>query len=672
MTPSAVALDDKKATILRGVCSMVRWSLAFALVLLVAVETRFAVADDVANPRPLSAETAAIFARQQADNEPDEADKEADSDGATDSESETEADEKESEEKDADESEPDEATDGDEADDANKKEAADATGKKDDKTKPETSDKTEKKDAEKESDKDADEKKSPKSDDEKAEKKADKESKAEEKPADEKKAAADKKPAEEKKPETVKVKTKDLKIEVESEGVFVAEESDEVALRPEVWTTFKVLEAVPHGKRVRKGDVLVKFDDKDIEESLAEKGLQQRLGELALMEAEEEFPRAEKAITLTYDQTKREYEQAKDEYERFQKQMREMSEKLAQYYLKSAEQDFESAREELDQLVKMYEADELTEETEEIVLRRQKFQVEAAKFFVDYSKINHDYTMSVSIPRREEMLKTAVELTKIEFERAKMAKSLGMNQQRYELQGLRETRARSVENFAKLEQDRALMTLKAPADGIAYYGRQVNGRWIEVSGMEQKLIPFGTVSPNSVVMTIVKDRPVYVETSIGEKELPTVKAKQEVTVVPAADSEVELKGAVEKVADVPGGGNKFAVRIEVEADKLPEWLMPGMTGKTKITTYDVEDAVVIAADLVQSDEDDPKKKYVMLQIEDEEKPIRRDIKLGKTKDKEVEIVKGLEKGDEIVKGAKDKKSEDEDEDADKSSDDKKE
>lgn len=197
------------------------------------------------------------------------------------------------------------------------------------------------------------------------------------------------------------------------------------------------------------------------------------------------------------------------------------------------------------------------------------------------------------------------------------------------------------------------MTLKAPADGIAYYGRQVSGRWIEVGGMEQKLIPFGTVSPGSVVMTIVKDRPLYVETSIGEKELPTVRAEQAVVVVPAADGEVELKGAVDKVADVPGSGNKFVVRVELKADKTPEWLMPGMTGKTKITTYDVQDAVVIAAELLQTDEDDPKKKYVMIQVEGEEKPLRRDLKLGKTKDKEVEVLKGLKAGEQIVKGAKD-------------------
>lgn len=76
--------------------------------------------------------------------------------------------------------------------------------------------------------------------------------------------------------------------------------------------------------------------------------------------------------------------------------------------------------------------------------------------------------------------------------------------------------------------------------------------------------------------------------------------------------------------------------------------------------------------LVQSDEDNPKQKYVMLQVEDEEKPVRRDLKLGKTKDKEVEVLKGLKAGDEIVKGAKDKPADDDesskDEEAAKSKD----
>ncbi|MBA4107298.1 MAG: hypothetical protein C0485_16250 [Pirellula sp.] len=495
---------------------------------------------------------------------------------------------------------------------------------------------------------------------------AKKEKTAEEK-ADEKKstAAATDKPAakqavaekekEAKQPETFKVEAKAFKIDVEAEGVFVAEETAEVALRPETWAAFKVVEAVPHGKRVRKGDVLVKFDDKDIEKAIAEKSLELRTGELALMAAEEDFPRLEKSIALSYDEAKRQYDEAQDEKKRFDDTMRDMSERMAKYYLQSSEQQFQNANEEYEQLKKMYDADELTEETEEIVLKRQKFEVEAAKFFLEYAKINHQYTTEISIPQREESLKTGVEVAKIAFDRASMAKSLGMNQQRYELEKMREARAKAVDSHAKLLADRALMTLKAPADGIVYYGRAVNGRWLEVGSQESKLIPFGSVMPNSVVMTIVKDRPMYVETAVGEKELPTVKAKLPAMVAPVADAEVEFKAEVAKVADVPGAGNKFPVRVDLKSNDEPDWLMPGMTCKTKITVYDVKEAIVIPAELLQTDHEDPKQKYVMLQVEGEKKPIRREVKVGKTKEKEVEIVDGLKAGDLIVKGAKDEK-----------------
>lgn len=614
---------------------MVRWFVVAAWFGLLAASPDFADARDAS-----ATEAGAVVGQQSdvaaADDESDEADDSAKGDEAA----EEAADEKE---------------DAESKEDAKKKE--DAKEKKADDDAPKKSD-----DKPKKGDDESDAKKSDKEEKSSAKSKAD----DEKKPADEK-PAKEEKPAEEKKPETHKVGTKDLKIEVEVEGVFVAKETEEVALRPEVWSSFKVLEAVPHGKRVRKGDVLVKFDDKDIEKAIEEKALQMQLGEIALMAAEEEFPRMQKSIDLAYDAAVRNRDEAAEEYERFEKTMRDMSEKLANYYLKSAEQDLDNAREELTQLEKMYEADELTEETEEIVLRRQKFMVQQAEFFMEYTKINHDYTMNVSIPRREQLLTDAVERSKISFERAKMAKSLGLNKERYELDALREARARSVESNAKLLADRGLMTLKAPADGIVYYGRAVNGRWIDVSSMESKLVPHGTVTPNSVVMTIVKDRPMYVETSIGEKDLPTVEAGQSTTVVPASDDDVELAGKVDKVADVPGGGNKFAVKVVLKGDKAPEWLMPGMTAKAKIETYNAKDAVVIPAELVQADEDDPKKKYVMVQVEDEEKPVRREIKLGKSKDKNVEVLKGLKAGDLIVKGAKDGAGDEDDEkkDADK-------
>lgn len=515
-----------------------------------------------------------------------------------------------------------------------------------------------KKDGDKQSDSTAaaDEEKTKSEDDKSADAaKSDSQKKDDEKSGDkDDKAAAksDKAKDEKKKPETHKVKSKKLSIEMEVDGVFVASDMTEVPLRPEKWSKFEVVEAKPHGVKVRKGDMLVRFDDEDLEEAIAEASLEQRLGELTMMETEEEFPRLEKAVELNFTEAKRSYDETVDEFKRFKETMRPLSEKMASYNLKSAEQYLQNAEEELKQLKAMYEADELTEETEEIVLKRQEFEVDYAKFYVEYSKINHDYTMSVAIPRRQEALELGLEQATLAFEQAKTLKSVSLPRERYHLEQLREQRTKSVEDHAKLLADRDLMTLRAPVDGILYYGKCVDGRWAEIGGYKSKLQPHSSVTPNAVVFTIVDPDSMFMLTSIGEKEFPTIAAGQSGTASPIADDQVELPVKVRSIESAPGAGNKFAVELDVDTDKAPDWLFPGMSCKAKFTTYEAKDAVVIPANLVQSDEDDAKKKYVWIveDADDEDaKPVRRDIKLGKSKDKEVEVVKGLKAGELIAK-----------------------
>lgn len=486
---------------------------------------------------------------------------------------------------------------------------------------------------------------------EEGEKTAKTEDKEDEKDADE----AEKKEDEGKKPETHKVETKDLKIEVTIDGVFVAEEAEEVVLRPETWSSFKVVEAVEHGAQVRKGDVLVEFDDRKFEEQLADKALDQRLGELAMMEAEEEFPRLEKAMELSFAQAKRDYEEQQFELERYKETMRPITEKSVRNNLKSAEQYYANAKEELEQLEKMYDADEITEETEEIVLKRQRHALEMAEFYLEYSQLQHDYTLEVAMPRRDESLESSMKFAELAYERAKMLKENGLTKKRYEMEKKREARARSVEAHAKLLSDKSLMKLKAPVDGIVYYGDCKNGRWGSVNSLKSKLVPFGSVSANSVVMTIVQPRPLFVISSVGEKDYPKIEKGMEAIISPVADSELEFDGKLEAIASAPAGSNKFEVELDVDLDDAPDWLLPGLTCKVKLTTYEADDAVVVPQEYVNTDEDDSDEKYVLVLEDKDEEPVRRKVKLGKKKDKEVEILKGLEEGDEIVKKEEEKK-----------------
>ncbi len=455
-----------------------------------------------------------------------------------------------------------------------------------------------------------------------------------------------------------KVERKPLKVEVKLDGIFVADQMEEVALRPEVWTKFKVLDAVEHGSYVKKGDVLVRFEPEDLEKKIASESIDQQLSELSLLKAEEEAPRVKKLLEMNFESARRSYEEFQQDYEYYHSTDRPFNIAIANYRYKSAQEELAEAREELNQLQKMYEADELTEETEEIVLRRQRFVVETAELVMELSTANRDYTLDVLVPRMDETYRVAKEKNELTFKKAKTTKETSLTRQVFEMEKLREARARSVEQHAKLISDKGLLVIRAPSDGVIYYGRCLDGTWSEVSSFLSKLKPLGAVSANSVIMTIVKQRPLKVLTSFGEKDLPDLKSHLETILVPTADEELEIPGKVAELESVPGKSNKFKLEIDIDNSNLPIWLVAGMTCKAKVTTYNNGKALQIPLDLVQSEEDNKKIKYVMLVDEEEDEPVKRKVKLGRKQDKMVEVLKGLEEGDEIVKEEKKDGSED--------------
>jgi multidrug efflux pump subunit AcrA (membrane-fusion protein) len=106
---------------------------------------------------------------------------------------------------------------------------------------------------------------------------------------------------------------------------------------------------------------------------------------------------------------------------------------------------------------------------------------------------------------------------------------------------------------------------------------------------------------------------------------------------------------VKSISPIPVAPAKFEINFDVQQDQIPDWVVPGMSCKIQITTYDKPDALVVPKKAVHADKDDPDQHYVWLVDPDdtEAKPERRNVKLGKRKDEDVEILKGLKKGNVI-------------------------
>jgi HlyD family secretion protein len=482
---------------------------------------------------------------------------------------------------------------------------------------------------------------------------------------DEAKSATDKaeaKPAEKpatKKRKTHKVEPKRLKVEVTLDGVFVAEEMTEVPLRPKAWTSFEIEEVVEHGQKVREGQTLVKFDDEDLNKAISDLELEQRISELTIRQAEEELPRLEKSLEMDLDQAERSNREAQEDFERYNEIERPQAVKSANFMVKYYNFMLDYEQDELDQLEKMYAADDLTEETEEVVLKRQRNSVEFAEYSLENANITRDETLNVRLPRYDVAIKESLERAEMALARAKLASSLGLNRARYELQQRKEARDKSLERHAKLLEDRGLMELKSPAEGIVFYGQCVNGRWAETASLINRYKPHGTVQSGSVVMTIVKPRPVSISASLDEGKRPDVADDQKATITLPAEGTDRLSAEVKSISSIPVSPGKFDVDFELSQDEIPDWVVPGMTCKIAVESYDKKDALVVPKAAIHDDEDDPNKKYVWLVDPDDEeaKPARRNVTVGRRSGDDVEIVKGLKAGDTVSLEDESKKTE---------------
>jgi hypothetical protein len=452
-----------------------------------------------------------------------------------------------------------------------------------------------------------------------------------------------------KKRKTHKVEPKRLKISITLDGTFVARNMEEVPLRPETWTDYEIEEIVEHGANARKGETLIQFDSEKIDEAIADLELEQRLNELAILRADEELPRMEKTLKLDFDDAERASQQAKEDFERYKEIERPMAVKSAEFMVKYYDFMLNYEKDELEQLEKMYEADDLTEETEEIVLKRQRNSVEFAEFELESARVDRDDTLKVRLPRMDIRVKEALERTALARARAQTALSLDLSRARYEQEQRKKARTKSLDKHTKLLADRELIEIESPADGIVYYGQNVNGRWSDTQTLINKYKPHSNVAPGSILMTIVESRPLFVTSTVEEASRPDVKDGQKAKISLPAETADRLGCEVKSISSIPVSPGKFEINFDVEQEQIPDWIVPGMSCKVQIVTYDKKAALVVPKAAIHDDEDNEDQKYVWLvdPDDDEAKPQRRNVKLGKRKGEEVEVIKGLKKGDVV-------------------------
>ena len=434
-----------------------------------------------------------------------------------------------------------------------------------------------------------------------------------------------------------------IKVKTQLDGVAESLAMEPIKLSPKAWMDLTVLDAVKHGSRVKKDDPLVRLDLEKLRDQIADLEQDQEPAAVALALAKAELENLKQTTPLKLEAAKRTQRIADEDYTYFESTGRSQRQKNAQFSLKSAEQRLENANEELRQLQKMYEADDLTEDTEEIILKRQKFAVEAAQLSLESVRLNTERELKVFLIREHENLKNARRDQELAATLANQSLPKALEKKQFEVDKLERDQRKAAKKLTDFKYDLELLNVRAPADGLVYYGACENGKWTTGAAVSKKLVPGGKLAANEIFMTVVNSETLQLRAVIPEAELGYFRVGMKGDASPVSAPGRKLTAEVEEIGVVPLPTGGFEATLSLTRDNGIH-LVPGMNCKVSFAEVEKPAGIVVPKESIFSD--GPQKHVYLLKADGSNE--KRTVKTGESDDKFTEITEGLSAGDQVL------------------------
>jgi multidrug resistance efflux pump len=414
-------------------------------------------------------------------------------------------------------------------------------------------------------------------------------------------------------------------------------------LDPKVWKDFTVTQVTPHGFKVAKGDVLVRFDSEAIDKKIEDSRRALEAGTLALAQAGQDFAMLQETSPNKLDSVRRAADIAKEENTYFTQVRRKAAEDNAAQALKRSDQILSNQREELKQLAKMYEADDITENTEEIILVRQQDAVAAAEFAQRMEGLDHKRTLEITLPREAKALAVTERDTAIALKKAEADIPRSIELKKLELESLKTANQRAKQDLADLEADRTRFEFKAPADGWFYHGPIENGRWT-TGKIVETLVPHGHPPAHAAFATFVSGAAKLALVSfLDEATARSLKPELTGAATLPGREDVEIPVKLLKLAATPGPDGTYRADFSATWPKEP---VPaaGATAQVRLISYQQAAAIAIPTKALNFTAGGWTVEVKLADGKTERRPVKR----GRVSKDDTEILSGLEAGQVVV------------------------
>ena len=203
--------------------------------------------------------------------------------------------------------------------------------------------------------------------------------------------------------------------------------------------------------------------------------------------------------------------------------------------------------------------------------------------------------------------------------------------------------------LADVNEQIDLATIIARRPGLVVYGAADQNSMRFRSNSQEAIQEGATVRERQSILTIPDMREMAVKVNIHESAVQRVAVGQLVKVSVDAFPDEQLTGVVIKVAVVADSANSFmnpdlkVYPTTIKIDGTHDWLRPGMSAEIDILVRSLEDVVYVPIQAVTYFDDER-----VVYVSNRGRTERREIKVGTFSDSYIEILSGLEAGEEVL------------------------
>jgi multidrug efflux pump subunit AcrA (membrane-fusion protein) len=417
-----------------------------------------------------------------------------------------------------------------------------------------------------------------------------------------------------------------------------------VEIRNPLETRGIIMEIVGEGTSVKKGDVLVRFNQDELEQRIKD-------DEDKLVDAQNKLITEEQALAIAMSTMKSELDKADLNIEIAELALRAWTEGDHIKTTQTLDLAVETAKINSERLTKRFE--EAKDLVDQGFISRDEYERDRISMIESAAKVKQA-TLDLEVyakytSKQDEKTKLSdVDQTIAEKSRVEQRHKAEMVTQHADVATAKKRVESMEERLADLKEQLGLCTITAPTDGLVVYKTSLSsGRW----GRNDDNPPtVGTdVSPNELVILLPDTNQMIANVKVSEALSGKIREGQEAVVYSEAHPNTPIRGTVQTVSVLAESGGwrdpnrrDYTVRIVLDVEPGME-LKPSMRCRSEIQLGKVENAISVPIQSVYR-----AGRIAFVYVPDDDGWSQRQVKLGRSSELAVEVVDGVEIGETVL------------------------